>query len=219
MLSLGLNIWQPAIRQRPPNTVITANRALHLAKGAASGVTWTDSSGNARNLTLTGSPTIGATSVTFSGTGQYGTAAFTIGTPCSIYMRVKQVSWAAGRYLYAGATAATNHLQQVTGTPQIEANDAVLTHVGGGLSGATVGSFVSVGAVFTGAAGGVLNVGGSELTLDNATGNAVAAGFTLAAGSSAGVSPSNIEVVEVVLYSVAHDVTQRAQMIAYLNTL
>lgn len=220
MLSLGLNIWSASRAAAPaPAGIITANRALWLAKGGASGATWTDSSGNARHMTLTGSPTIGATSVTFSGTGQYGTVAFTIGAPMTVCMRVKQVSWTSGRYLCAGAATATNHIRQAGVSPQIEPNDSSFLHGGGPISGFSVGSTGSLVLCVTGGFGGIFSVNGTEEIIDFPTGDAAMAGFTLAAGSSAGLSPSNIEVTEVVVYSVALDASQRAQMISYMNGL
>ena len=224
MLTRQLTRFAPVLFKgsAAPAGIITANRALWLAKGGASGATWTDSSGNGRNMTLTGSPTIGASTVTFSGTGQYGTVAVTIGAPMTVCMRVKQVSWTSGRYLCAGATASTNRLWQTGASPQIEANDAFVSNPAGGLS-ATLGVTHSI--VYT-ANNGVglnapfLNVDGTELPADALTvSDPTMAGFTLAAGSSAGLSPSNIEVTEVVVYSVALDASQRAQMISYLGTL
>lgn len=221
MLGLALDIWRPVYSGAsvPAGGIITANRALWLRKGTAAGASWPDASGNSRNLGLIGAPTIGASSVTFNGTTQFGTVAFTIGSPCSIYLRVKQVSHTIGRYLCAGVNANTNHIHQIASSPAIEGNDSSFTDVYGGLTTAAIGTTVSVCVVFTGGANGFFGINGAGFNLDFPTGDAAAGGFTLAAGSSAGVSPSNIEVVEVVLYSVAHDITQRAQMIAYLDTL
>ena len=224
MLSTAMNVWRPALSQAvAPAGIITANRALWLAKGGASGATWTDSSGNARNMTLVGAPTVGATSVTFSGTGQYGTVAFTIGAPMTICMRVKQVSWTAGRYLCAGATASTNHIRQASVSPQIQQDSATFDSAIGSVGGASVGANASIVATYQApgpAQNSVISVNGTESAQDAFTvSDAAMAGFTLAAGSSVGLSPSNIEVTEVVVYSVALTAPERAQMIAYLNTL
>jgi hypothetical protein len=213
MLGLALDIWRPIYEASAPATgVITANRQVWLRKGTASGATWPDASGNARNMTLVGSPTIGATSVTFNGTTQYGTiAASGLAVTCSIYLRFKQVAWAASARVVSSSLP---RLIQSASSPNIALFDSDATPYATN-GNAAVGAFASLGFV---QGGGVstININGTETT-DAAVGDSWGA-FALAA-TSAGASPSNIEVVELILYDAAHDVAQRAQMITYLGTL
>lgn len=213
MLGLALDIWRPIYKASAPATsVITANRQVWLRKGTASGATWPDASGNARNMTLVGSPTIGATSVTFNGTTQYGTiAASGLTGTVSIYLRFKQVAWAASARVVSSSLP---RLIQSASSPNIALIDSDATPCATN-GNAAVGAFASLGFV---QGGGVstININGTETT-DLAVGDPWGV-FALAA-TSAGASPSNIEVVEVVLYSVAHSPAQRSQMITYLGTL
>ena len=192
--------------------IITANRQVWLAKSGAAGATWTDSSGNGRNMTLVGSPTIGASSVTFNGTTQYGTIAVSgVTTTCSIYLRFKQVSWAANARIISGSNP---RLIQSASTPNIALIDTDTTPYAAN-GNAAVGAFASLGFV-QGGGFTTINVNGTETTGANA-GDSWAA-FSLAA-TSAGASPSNIEVVELIAYNIAHSGAERAQMITYLGTL
>jgi hypothetical protein len=164
-------------------------------------------------MTLVGSPTIGATSVTFNGTTQYGTiAASGLAVTCSIYLRFKQVAWAANARIVSGVTPPC--LVQYASSPNIALFDLDATPYATN-GNAAVGAFASLGFV---QGGGVstININGTE-TADGAVRDSWGA-FALAA-TSAGASPSNIEVVELILYDAAHDVAQRAQMITYLGTL
>ena len=223
MINLGINIWSGQ-KTSGLGAIITTNRAFWYRKATASGASWPDASGLARNLALTGSPTIGATSVTFSGTGQYGTAAFAFGAPCTIYIRVKQVSWTAGRSIFAGAATGSLRLEQQAGgaSPLIYLNDS-LGFGGGGVVAVSlpVGTFGNVGCMYSGGLTDALNLNGTDMVTNDAigTGDTIASGFTLAANSSAGASPSNIEVVEVIGYSAAHSLSERAQMMSYMSTL
>ena len=214
MLGLSLDIWRGIYggAAAPATGIITANRQVWLRKGTASGVTWPDASGNARNMTLVGSPTIGATSVTFNGTTQYGTiAASGLAVTCSIYLRFKQVAWAASARVVSSSLP---RLIQSASSPNIALldSDAAPYATNGN---AAVGAFSILGFV-QGGGNSVININGTE-TSDFSAGDTWNA-FSLAA-TSAGANPSNIEVVEVVLYSVAHSHAQRAQMITYLGTL
>ena len=215
MLGLALDIWRPIYEASAPATgVITANRQVWLRKGTASGATWPDASGNARNMTLVGSPTIGATSVTFNGTTQYGTiAASGLAVTCSIYLRFKQVAWAANARIVSGVPSPC--LVQYASSPNIALFDLDATPYATN-GNAAVGAFASLGFVQSGGVS-TININGTE-TADFFGGDAWGSSFALAA-TSAGASPSNIEVVELILYDAAHDVAQRTQMITYLGTL
>ena len=208
-------IWQPNKLPVAASGIITANRQLWLAKGGASGATWTDSSGNGRNMTLVGSPTIGASSVTFNGTKysqQYGTIATSgVTTTCSIYLRLKQVAWAANACIISGSIPC---LIQSASTPNIALIDSDGTPYATN-GNAAVGAFASLGFV-QGLGNSVININGTEVADISASDSWSV--FSLAA-TSAGDSPSNIEVVELIAYNVAHSPAQRAQMFTYLGTL
>lgn len=196
----------------PATGIITANRQVWLRKGTAAGASWPDASGNARNMTLVGSPTIGASSVTFNGTTQYGTIATSgVTTTCSIYLRLKQVAWADDARIISGTTP---RLIQSVSTPDIALIDSDATPYATN-GNAAVGAFASLGFV-QGGGNSVININGTEVS-DISANNSWSV-FSLAA-TSAGASPSNIEVVEVIAYNVAHNGSERAQMITYLGTL
>lgn len=214
MLGLSLSIWRPAIAGggAPATGIITANRQVWLRKGTASGATWPDASGNARNMTLIGSPTIGASSVTFNGTTQYGTIATTsMANTKTLYLRVKQIAWSANARI-AGALAC--YLYQATSTPTIALRDSDATAYASN-PGAAIGAFANF-CFADGLGACVININGSEVADISASDSMIS--FAIAA-SPAGANFSNIEVIEVVIYDVKHDAAQRAQMIAYLGTL
>lgn len=189
-----------------------AGMAIWLRKGTASGASWPDASGNARNMTLVGSPTIGASTVTFNGTTQYGTiAASGLTGTVSIYLRFKQVAWAASARVVSSSLP---RLIQSASSPNIALIDSDATPYATN-GNAEERDFASLGFAQSGGTS-VININGTE-TADDAAGDSWAT-FALAA-SSAGASPSNIEVVEVVLYNVAHSPEERTQMIAYLAAL
>lgn len=197
----------------PATGIITANRQVWLRKGTASGATWPDASGNARNMTLVGSPTIGATSVTFNGTTQYGTIATTgMGQTLSFYLRFRQVAWAANARI---AGSATSRLVQSGSSPNIALIDSDATPYGTN-GNAAVGAMANLG-VTQSTGNLVINIGGTETTAMTA-GDSWNPSFGLAA-SFAGANFANIEVVELICYDVAHSPAQRAQMITYLGTL
>lgn len=193
-----------------------AGMALWLRKSTASGATWPDASGNARDMTLTGSPTIGATSVTFNGTSQYGTIATTgAGTAFTVYLRFKQVAWTSGRVIFTD-TSGGPYFYQATSTPRIAYNDLYGDGQLAGNDSATIGSFVS--AAFRQSSSNVsINIGGTTTTSGGGGGYGLTS-FRLGANSAA-AQFSNIEVVEAVLYDAAHTAPEQAQMLAYLDTL
>ena len=213
MLSTKLDTWFPVVQAKTATSgIITANRQVWLAKGGASGATWTDSSGNGRNMTLVGSPTIGASSVTFNGTTQYGTIATSgVTTTCSIYLRFKQVAWTTNARIISGSSP---RLIQSASTPNIALIDTDGTPYATN-GNAAVGAFASLGFV-QGGGNSVININGTEVA-DISAGDSWDV-FSLAATSD-GASPSNIEVVELIAYNVAHSPAQRSQMITYLGTL
>lgn len=212
MLGISLGIWDGA----RPSKIIKPNLALWLRRGGASGATWSDSSGNGRTMTLNGSPTVGATSVTFNGTSQWGNVASSV-LPAShtLYMRVKPIVWTAGAYLFSGQVGRAS-IAMKTATPTVAYTDSVAAVQASG--NATLGAFHSVCGTFDIAAGAVsLNIDG--VTATGTVANTGASTITVAARQGGASGWANIEVVEVIAYTAIHNPTEIARMIAYLNTL
>ena len=219
MLSLGLNIWS-ASRSGGSSLPITANLAIWLRKGGASGATWADSSGNGRTMTLNGSPTVGASSVTFNGTSQWGVVTGGVVNvfpgDYTLYMRVKPIAWTADAYLFSGQVGRAS-IAMKTATPTIAYTDS-LGSVQASTS-AAIGAMSSVCGQFTQSTGAVsLTVGGVAGAGTLASINA-ASSFTIGAKQGGASGWSNIEVVEVVGYTGLHGAPQRDLMIAYLDSL
>ena len=217
MLGLSLDIWRGIYggAAAPATGIITANRQVWLRKGTASGATWPDASGNALDSTLNGAPTIGPTSVTFDGVGQYGVGA--LGAQCrTLYLRMRQVSWTSGRVIAGGDPNGQLHLRQTGVSPNIEGYDSDLAPRVSSPD-ATIGTMVSLCIASDGVGNMTLNIDGVEVSFSGAAGD-VFTSLSLG-GSTVGTLFSNIEVVEAAAYVPVHDAGQRAQMITYMGTL
>lgn len=182
---------------------------------------WTDQSGNARHLlqaTDANRPTLqGDGSLLGDGTSQYMKCnAFTLPQPHTIFMRVKPITWSANDALCDGDTDATAMVDQFgvtpaltmyAGTARVNSNTA-----------ATIGTWVSIVAVFNGASS-VLRVGATEVVGGN-PGTLAAGGFQIMRRNSGGSGvTSNIRVMECGIIPAAITAAQRAAVVAYLNTL
>lgn len=189
--------------------------ALWLRRGIGqSAGTWADQSGNGRDLTLFNSPTLNADgSYTFDGVNQYGNVVggFTLNQPETVYLLFKQVSWTNTDYCCDGNSASTLTIQQITSTPSIRLLASE--------SGAATNGNLAVGAY--GVACGVFNGASSLLQVNMTTpttgdpGSNNAGGFTLGA-SAAWTAHANIQVLEAIVFSAAHDASQRARCVRYL---
>lgn len=187
------------------------------AASAVSG--WADQSGNGRDYaqaTGANQPDVTASgTILFNGSSDtLKTADFTLAQPYTRYFRLKQVTWTDTDYIADGNTTNVGGIAQRGVTPAID-----LFAGGGGAAASNtalaVGAWGSLCAVFNGASS-VLQINDTTTTGD--PGASAAGGLTLGA-SGGGTSPSNIEVAEEIVYSVAHDATQRADVIAYLNSV
>lgn len=214
MLGMSMAIWQ---NSPTPLPIIRTNLVAWYRKGGASGASWVDSSGNGRTMTLNGSPTIGASSVTFNGTSQWGDAASALAPLThTVYIRVKPIAWTADAYVVSG-TSGRASIAMKAASPQIAYTDTVGSVQA--LINCGLGAFQNVCGTFDNATGNVtLNVNGSTAsgTLANASSLAT---LTIAAKKGGLSGWANIEVVEVILYSAIHNSTQQAQMLTYLGTL
>lgn len=196
-------------------------RFNHGITEAGAGVSqWDDQSGNGRHLlqaTDTNRPAKQADgSILFDGVDNFlKAAAFTLDRPFTVYIRAKQITWTLNEAWWEGnVTNSIGLFQGPATTPDLYVS-------GAGVSDANplaLNTYGSVAAVFVaGANNTILQVGGTTIT-GTLTGDTLG-GFTLGCYGNGNAGFSNIQVKEVVLYSAAHDATQRAAVIAYLDTL
>ncbi len=139
-------------------------------------------------------------------------SAFTLNQPTSVYFLGKQITWTSGDKIFDGNTANQGIVYQSIGTPQLIAyagtNSASIS--------LTLDLYGVISTVFNGASGVLQLNNGTPIESDFGARNM--AGFTLGADGG-GSSFSNIQVKEVIIYSVAHDAATRARVINYLNGL
>lgn len=182
---------------------------------------WNDQSGNGRHLvqaTGASQPALQADgSILFDGVDDsLATGSLSIALPITCYLLLQQVSWTGTEWLF-DAFGETNSqgVAQVTASPTIKVTRGGVGSFATGVSLSTgtygVVAFeiidatnlllqLNKGAAITGTLSSFENVAKLHLGAD---GN----GFTF----------SNIQVKEVILFSVAHDATTRAGVIDYLN--
>jgi hypothetical protein len=215
-----LSVSQGGRRGTPITTNLVAwfrkGRGITAVGGAVSA--WADQSGNGRHYTQASGgaqPALQAGgTILFDGTSDFmATAGFTLVQPFTRYFRIKQVTWTSGDYFCDGGALNTGVVFQTGVSPS-------LSLFAGGPAAANaalaVGAWGSAAAVFNGASS-VLQIDATTATGNPSTGNP--GGLTLGASFGGLGQWSNIEVAEEIVYSVAHDATQRAAVIAYLNTL
>ncbi len=204
------------------------NLLIWLKNGDASGSTWTDSSGNGYDLTLYNSPTInGSGSVTFNGTDEHGEVTYSAGRGYARYIRCKILTWTVDKVLTDDSFALSNHgLFLYSASPNI-----TFRRAGNGIPYATnsealVGSYFSIAYGLDGA--NLYTQVGETGTRFTATapatgpygyprGISIAAGHTIPGGAIG--THLNVEIVEVLDYSVEHDAAKNATILAYLDTL
>lgn len=138
-------------------------------------------------------------------------AGFTLIQPETVYFRGRIVTYSgAGQDSpFDGNSLNLMRLFRVSGTSLSQyagsqANSGTLT----------AGVYSSVACVYNGASS-TLRVDATTSGPSNA-GAASAGGFTLGAAGAANFA--NLQVAEVIIYNVAHDATQQAAVIAYLDT-
>lgn len=143
------------------------------------------------------------------------TAAFALPQPSTVYIVLRQITWASERRVFDDIVGNALTLIQRTATPGL-----ALYAGGGGVSPTTtslaVGSFGIVACVYNGNDNSLIAVNAAAGSTGALTGTASASGFTL--GANAAISlPSNIDVAEVAVYSGAHDAATRTALKNYLN--
>lgn len=181
---------------------------------------WNDASGNARHLlqaTATNQPAKqGDGSILFDGVDNFLKCdAFTLNQPETVYILFKQVTWTSADFVFDGNANSTMGLRQITGSPRLG-----LSAGGAGGPSSTdlaVDTYGAVASIFNGAAS-VVHIG-STTSATGDPGAANAGGFCLGSLGGGAANFANIQVKEVVVYSVAHDATTRQQVIDYLNAL
>jgi len=175
---------------------------------SATGETWTVNSSGGLPAQI-----VGRSSILFDGSADYlKTNAFTLNQPETVYLAFKQVSWTSADMIYDGNAANSMGLQQGGVTPQIQLNTDATAFVGPA-AGPAVGAYGVVASIFNGASSSFqVNLGAATTGTLNATN---AGAFTLGARGN-GLAPGNIQFLEAIIFSTAHDATQRALVIQYL---
>lgn len=179
---------------------------------------WDDQSGNGRHLkqgTDTNKPTVQADgSILFDGADNYlACDAFTLNQPTTVYVLGKQVTWTANDRFFDGNTANSMTLFQRTGSPNLAI-----------FSGTTLGNNGNLALDTYGVISSVFNGANSRLQINNGTpvsgdaGSSNAGGFYLGALATP-ANFGNVQIKEVLIFSVAHDATQRAAIVRYLSTV
>lgn len=202
----------------------SANRVAWFRKGlgitdAANAVSqWADYDGSGRNLLQATGASQPAkqgdgTILLDGGTDFMKCAAFVLIQPNTVYLRMKQITWANNDYIFDGELINSGVLYQGAVTPGLI---VFAGSNGPASSGLAVDTWGSIAAVFNGASS-VIQVNGTSSTAAN-PGAGNMGGFTLGASAN-GTLCANVQVAEIIIYNVAHDATQRAAVIAYLDTL
>lgn len=140
--------------------------------------------------------------------------AFTLAQPYAIYLLINPVSWTDNDCVFDGNTLNTGALYQRVATPAMDFYAG--TAFAAANSDLVVGSYGAMVVVGNGASS-LIQVGNNAPTTGN-PGTSAMGGFTLASRGD-GVSWSNIQVKEVLIYSEAHDAVTRAKVIAYLQSI
>lgn len=176
---------------------------------------WADQSGNGRNaLQGTGAnrPTLNAdNSITADSTtvAKSLEVAFTLNQPCTIYALMRTDSWGSGKR-FLGGSAVDAGLFYGGVTPQI------ILGMGVNLSSVSlaIGSYGVVAGVGNGASSVIQLNNGTPVTGNAGTDNP--GGVSIGNNSVPNVTGMSVTFKEVILFSAAHDATQRSIIINYL---
>lgn len=209
-------------RRRP----ITESMAAWYRKGvgitSSSGAVsaWSDQSGNSRHLlqaTGAAQPALQADgTILFDGVAHFlKTSAFTFNQPETVYLLLKQVTWTANDFLMDGNASNGGRLGQEVSSPTLRLNAGVLGAAAN--TDLAVNTYGAVAVVINGASS-LIQVGYATPTTGDAGVNNMG-GFTLGALGNGASNFANIQVKEVILYTAAHDASQRARNIAYLTSI
>lgn len=142
--------------------------------------------------------------------------AFTLNQPTTVYILGKQITWTLNDTLFDGDTTNTGRLYQKTATPQLTiiADNSALTPLD--TTDLLIDTYGVVNVVVDGVNSSIQVNNNAAVTGSLGTNNM--GGFTLGALGSPSFY-SHIQVKEVIIYNVAHNATQRASIINYLNSL
>lgn len=188
------------------------NTGLTQAGGFAS--QWADQVGTGHLVQATGSkqPAVGGSgTLTFDGSSDSMTAAFTLNQPFTRYIRFRFVATMSDVYVMDGGTDESTVLYEQTAT-------SLKAYAGALSSGETVasGTWYTVREVYNGASSVFQLDANAEITGNFGSNNA--GGLTLGAVAGGHRNFSNIEVAEVLIYSVADDSTNATAVRAYMPT-
>lgn len=198
-------------------TPVTTNLVAYYTPSGLSATTWQDVSGNNHNLTLsnvtiTNNALNGFKGALFNGTNAYGkTADFTYDQPLTVYIVFKDITITNAEYVISSKEGDRREIYQSTLIYR--------HHIYAGVSLLTNNSTINykvITAVFNGAS--------SFIQRDKQTGSTGNAGTGNGSGVCVGAyrygNPtfySNIEVVEMIFYSGAHDLATRTLIQNYLG--
>lgn len=198
-----------------PVNPVTANREFETS-GSPTSSQWDDISGNARHMTLTGTPTIQSGGVLLNGTSQYGkTAGFTFVAPETIYLLVKHVTWTANRYFLDGNTADVALLYQNTSSPNVRIYGGASQ---GALTPLALDTWAVVRVEFRTGAIGSLKINLGTPVVDT-VGPGNLGGLTFGARGDGAAGFCNIEIRKGVAYSGLHDDPTSESIIQWLAAL
>lgn len=180
---------------------------------------WADQSGEGNDLlqgTDTNRPSEESDgSILFDGVDNFlKTNAFTLNQPETVYLLARQITWASGDRVFDGNDTNLMTLFQTGVTPEIEPYAGSFM---GKNSDWTLDTYMPVGVVYNGASSLSQVADNTPVTGNVGAGNA--GGFTLGARGDGLGTFSNIQVKEVIIYSDAKGVDDRALLQAYLNSL
>ena len=135
--------------------------------------------------------------------------------PITVYLLCRQITWVDTKVLFAGFTADSTEITQSGLTPEIVASNPTDSANNPEMP---VGDFKTIVVVYDGA--------GSSIRIENGTpffgdfGNLDPGGFRLGDSISNVLEDnSNIEVISLLIYDVAHTNTQMAEVVAFMDTL
>lgn len=194
----------------------TANLVLRFNKGDASGATWTDSSGLARDMTLFNTPTIASGVVSFNGTTQYGkTGSYATNRPVFIMMRVRLNAWSSGAGILDGDTSLSWLMYHTGSSPNVG------WYPGGGPlvqnTGFTIGQFAtfSVGNKLNGIQ--IASKIGNTESIEYSAPKSGATGLTIAREGGSAARFCNMSVSAIAGWSVVPSAAEIAQAAAYMD--
>lgn len=183
----------------------STNGATAVSSGT--GETWTLNSTGAKPAQI-----VKSASLLFDGTNDYmKTASFTLNQPETVYLVLKQVSWTINDSLIDGNTNTDMRIYQNASSPGLKLQGNTPLAENANLS---VGSFGIITSLYNGVSS-LFQINATTATTGD--GGAVnAGGFTLGSQGDGLGTYSNIQVKEVLIFSVAHTAAERLLVQRYL---